>query len=156
MKMHLENWILAHLHDPGSDSGLSFVRQSKRQQNKQAAPALRDDLSGDNETSVTRGPAIMKAGRWQSMDLQPQAEVSYKKDERTISWISLQSYEDLPLTLNAAQIACALGISKSCAYTLLHRDDFPTVRIGRRMLVSKTKFETWLESQDSESLQVCV
>ena len=69
---------------------------------------------------------------------------------------TVKSYEDLPLTLNAAQIACALGISKSCAYTLLHRDDFPTVRIGRRMLVSKTKFETWLESQDSESLQVCV
>lgn len=67
---------------------------------------------------------------------------------------TVKSYEDLPLTLNAAQIACALGISKSCAYTLLHRDDFPTVRIGRRMLVSKTKFKTWLESQDSESLFV--
>ena len=61
---------------------------------------------------------------------------------------TIKSYEDLPLTLNASQIASILGISKSCAYTLLHREDFPTVRIGRRMIVSKTKFERWLESQD--------
>ena len=61
---------------------------------------------------------------------------------------TIKSYEDLPLTLNASQIASILGISKSCAYALLHREDFPTVRIGRRMIVSKTKFERWLESQD--------
>ena len=64
---------------------------------------------------------------------------------------TIKSYEDLPLTLNASQIASILGISKSCAYALLHREDFPTVRIGRRMIVSKTKFERWLELQDCES-----
>lgn len=50
-------------------------------------------------------------------------------------------------TYNAAEIATALGISKSKAYDLLHREDFPTLRIGRRLLVVRTKFENWLEEQ---------
>ena len=61
---------------------------------------------------------------------------------------TINNYEELPLTLNAPQIASVLGVSRSCAYTLLHREDFPTIKIGRRMLVSKAKFITWLESQD--------
>jgi excisionase family DNA binding protein len=89
------------------------------------------------------------------MDLQPQAEVifSYRK-ESNMNLTTIKSYEDLPLTLNASQIANILGISKSCAYTLLHRADFPTVQIGRRMIVSKAKFEHWLESQDCRSERV--
>ena len=65
---------------------------------------------------------------------------------------TIKSYEELPLTLNATQIACVLGISKSCAYALLHRADFPTIRIGRRMIVSKSKFEQWLENQNREKI----
>ena len=34
--------------------------------NMRAAPAFRQDANLDNDTSVTRGPATMKAGRWNS------------------------------------------------------------------------------------------
>lgn len=64
---------------------------------------------------------------------------------------TIHSFEDLPVTLCAPQVAAALGISKSCAYTLMHRGDFPTIRIGKRMIVSKAKFLAWLESQDEEA-----
>ena len=42
-----------------------------------------------------------------------------KKDE------PYSSLDQLPLTLNADDIAKALNISRGNAYTLLHREDFP-------------------------------
>lgn len=41
--------------------------------------------------------------------------------------------ENLPTVLNATQLASALGISRAGAYQLLHTEDFPTLRIGKRM-----------------------
>ena len=38
------------------------------------------------------------------------------------------SFEQLPLTLNADDIAAYLNISRGNAYTLLHREDFPYAR----------------------------
>lgn len=43
------------------------------------------------------------------------------------------NYENLPAVLNATQLASALGISRAGAYQLLHTEDFPTLRIGKRM-----------------------
>jgi len=48
-------------------------------------------------------------------------------------------------TYNASEIAAILGISKSKAYDLLHREDFPTLHIGKRLMVVRTKFDVWLE-----------
>lgn len=53
------------------------------------------------------------------------------------------------LTLNAREIAQMLGISVSGAYELFHREDFPTLQIGRRFLVVETKFYEWLEANSS-------
>ena len=55
------------------------------------------------------------------------------------------TYEQLPLTLKADQIAAVLGISRANAYTLLRREDFPTLRIGKRMLVPRDRFIRWIE-----------
>ena len=55
------------------------------------------------------------------------------------------SYEQLPLTLKADQVAAVLGISRANAYTLLRREDFPTLRIGKRMLVPRDSFIQWIE-----------
>lgn len=49
------------------------------------------------------------------------------------------NYENLPAVLNATQLASALGISRAGAYQLLHTEDFPTLRIGKRMLVPKDR-----------------
>lgn len=54
-------------------------------------------------------------------------------------------YEDLPAVLNAEQLAQTLGISRAGAYQLLHRQDFPTLRVGKRMLVPKDKFILWID-----------
>ena len=55
------------------------------------------------------------------------------------------TYEQLPLTLKADQVAAVLGISRANAYTLLRREDFPTLRIGKRMLVPRDRFIRWIE-----------
>lgn len=53
---------------------------------------------------------------------------------------SITSYDQLPLTLCAEHISQILGISRSATYTLLRSKGFPTIYIGKRMVVPKDKF----------------
>ena len=55
------------------------------------------------------------------------------------------NYENLPAVLNANQLAAALGISRAEAYQLLNAGTFPTLRIGKRLLVPKDKLIDWIE-----------
>ena len=55
------------------------------------------------------------------------------------------NYENLPAVLNANQLAAALGISRAGAYQLLNTGTFPTLRIGKRLLVPKDKLIDWIE-----------
>ncbi len=54
-------------------------------------------------------------------------------------------YAQLPLTLNANDVANALGISRANAYFLFHAEDFPTMQIGRRLMVGKADFIEWMK-----------
>ena len=56
-----------------------------------------------------------------------------------------KSYEELPLFLNARIVAQVLGIAPSSAYELMHEADFPTLKIGNRIVVPKEKFVGWVE-----------
>ena len=56
-----------------------------------------------------------------------------------------KNYDDLPLFLNAAMVARVLGVAPSSAYELIHEGDFPTLRVGSRMVVPKEKFIEWVE-----------
>lgn len=58
-----------------------------------------------------------------------------------------KSYNDLPLFLNARAVANALGVSISTAYELMHEPDFPTLKVGSRMVVPKEKFIQWAEER---------
>ena len=60
---------------------------------------------------------------------------------------SFTSYSQLPLFLNAEQVAALLGISRAGAYTLLHKEGCPCIRINKRMLVERDKLMVWLEEQ---------
>lgn len=56
-----------------------------------------------------------------------------------------KSYDELPIVLSAKELAAALCISRSGAYDLMKRPDFPTVCIGNRRIVPKGAFIKWLE-----------
>ena len=57
------------------------------------------------------------------------------------------SMEQLPITLSANQLAQVPGISRANAYTLMHSKGFPTIQIGKRMVVPKNKLIEWMERQ---------
>ena len=56
-------------------------------------------------------------------------------------------YSNFPAVLNATQLAKKLGISRAGAYQLLHRADFPTLKIGKRLLVPRDKLDAWIDGQ---------
>ena len=66
-------------------------------------------------------------------------EVNFLKES------TYKNYDDLPLFLNAAMVAQVLGVAPSSAYELMHETDFPTLRVGSRMVVPKEKFIEWVE-----------
>lgn len=55
------------------------------------------------------------------------------------------SIEQLPLYLNAEQVAGLLGISRAKAYTLMHHEGLHTTRIGKRLMVSRENLLKFLE-----------
>lgn len=58
-----------------------------------------------------------------------------------------EMFFSLPDVITAEQLASALQISKSGAYALLNRSDFPTLRIGGRKMVIKRDLLEWLNSR---------
>lgn len=62
-----------------------------------------------------------------------------------------KSYDELPLFFNAGLVGKVLGISSTTAYELMHRDDFPSMKIGNRLIVPKEKFIEWVNTQTERS-----
>lgn len=61
-----------------------------------------------------------------------------------------KTYDELPLFLNAATVSSVLGVSPASAYELMHEKDFPTLRVGSRMVVPKEKFIKWVEQHTKD------
>lgn len=53
--------------------------------------------------------------------------------------------DELPLFLNVSDVAEIMNISKNKAYELFHKKDFPSIILGRRMLIPKLAFIKWME-----------
>ena len=60
---------------------------------------------------------------------------------------SYKTYDDLPLMLSVPDIAKVLGISRAGAYELAHSREFPSMKIGSRIIIPKEKFLLWIEKQ---------
>ena len=50
---------------------------------------------------------------------------------------NVTSFDQLPITLRAEQVAAVLGISRSNAYALMRQEDFPTLHIGKGRRISQ-------------------
>jgi excisionase family DNA binding protein len=51
------------------------------------------------------------------------------------------------LVMTMTDVARFLRISRTSAYELLHRPDFPALRLGRRVRVMRDDLEQWLRAQ---------
>lgn len=55
---------------------------------------------------------------------------------------------DQKLVYTVKEVAKLLGISVNSAYELMHRDDFPAIRVSeRRIIVPCSALEAWLDNQ---------
>lgn len=77
--------------------------------------------------------------------------IYYRRDVQMKEYV-YKSYDDLPLFLNAETIAKLLGISISSSYELMHEKDFPSLKIGSRLLVPKEKFSKWIDKKTGDNL----
>ena len=55
------------------------------------------------------------------------------------------------MVLSALDVANALRISRAGAYDLLRSKSFPTLKIGRRVVVSKEAFIQWIKENSEKS-----
>ena len=51
------------------------------------------------------------------------------------------------LCVTVEEMGELLGIGRTKAYDVARRADFPTIRLGNRMLIPKKALEAWLERQ---------
>lgn len=56
---------------------------------------------------------------------------------------------ELPLFFNPRQLAGVLGISKDTAYRLSATKGFPSLRIGKRIIIHRDKFLEWADQNFS-------
>ena len=57
-----------------------------------------------------------------------------------------KSIDDLPIAFGPSELATILGLSRSKAYALVNDPTFPKCKIGKRILISKKHFATWMDS----------
>ena len=56
------------------------------------------------------------------------------------------NFDQYPPVMNASQLSEVLGISRAGAYQLLHQETFPTLQVGKRLLVPKDKLILWIDN----------
>ena len=61
-----------------------------------------------------------------------------------------KSYDELPLLLNVKQLADLLGVSDSIVYELIQEDGFPSLRIGKRIVIPKEELREWISTRTKE------
>ena len=61
-----------------------------------------------------------------------------------------KSLEELPAIMCADDVKDVLGISISSTYELMKEKDFPSFKIGRRVVIYKEKFIEWIEKRSEK------
>ena len=57
------------------------------------------------------------------------------------------------LILSVEDLQQVLGIGRHTAYDLVNRADFPTIRLGRKILVPRDALMRWLDRQTQDALE---
>jgi len=59
---------------------------------------------------------------------------------------------DLPLFLSVTDVAKVIGVGKNRAYDLIHMPDFPTIRLGHRIVIPRDQLFLWIDHQVANKL----
>ena len=77
----------------------------------------------------------------------PQIKYLIRKEVINLKESIYKTYDELPLFLNADTVAKVLGIPISSAYELMHEKNFPSLKVGNRLIVPKENFKQWVEAK---------
>ena len=58
---------------------------------------------------------------------------------------------NMKVTLSLTEVAEVLGVSRPIVNRLVHQEDFPSFRIGKRIVVPKKALERWANEQINKS-----
>lgn len=64
--------------------------------------------------------------------------------------IKMNINEELPLTLTVPEVAEILRINKTKAYELSHRKDFPSIKLGNRIVIPRDAFLRWMDEETNK------
>lgn len=59
------------------------------------------------------------------------------------------------LAINIEEFASMVGIGRSKAYELSRRKDFPSIRLGKRVIVPVDRLKVWLDEHAQEGNSEC-
>ena len=59
----------------------------------------------------------------------------------------IRSFDELPLSFGPSTVAEVMGLSRTKAYALVNRPDFPKLRVGKKIIIIKSHFIRWLDEQ---------
>ena len=62
----------------------------------------------------------------------------------------IKNYDELPMFINADLLSELFGVSRASAYELMRERNFPSFRIGKRILVSRENLIAWVESRSEK------
>ena len=65
------------------------------------------------------------------------------------------SPEDVKMTLTVPEAARLLGISKPKMYELVHAGKFRTVKVGKKILISRQSLQDWIEKGENNGKEAC-
>lgn len=51
------------------------------------------------------------------------------------------------ILVDAEELSMYLGVTKNMAYTLLHREDFPSIQIGSSLFAVRVEVDEWIRRQ---------
>lgn len=60
--------------------------------------------------------------------------------------------EEKRIGMTVEEVAMTLQVSRPTAYMLINREDFPKIRIGRRIIVPREGFERWIEENTGKQV----
>jgi excisionase family DNA binding protein len=56
-----------------------------------------------------------------------------------------------PVTYTVEEVAAMLGIARGKAYEHVRNGEIPSIRMGRRLLIPRARFHTWLNGHTPQS-----
>lgn len=100
----------------------------------------------DRSVPVTISAAQQRPANTRSKGAQEMSRQVAQKAIRRCDMDHYKDIEEIPMIFGPRELSKILGISKNKTYEVVNRYDFPKIRVGRRIIISKKHFLEWMDA----------